>query len=75
MRVLVGTDGSVAAESALRWALSLADAEGGELIICSVRIRPFFEVTEEEIEARRSEDAEVLYGWCAPGARVESPIP
>ena len=74
MRVLVGTDGSVAAQSALRWALSLADAEGGELIICSVRIRPFFEVTEEEIEARRSEDAEVLYGWCAPARESKVPF-
>ena len=44
MRVLVGTDGSVGAQAALRWALSLADAEGGELIVSTVRIRPFFEV-------------------------------
>jgi nucleotide-binding universal stress UspA family protein len=66
MRVLVGTDGSVGAQAALRWALSLADAERGELIVSTVRTRPLFEVTETEIEARRGEYAELLYGWCAP---------
>ncbi len=65
MRVLVGTDGSVGAQAALRWALSFADAEGGELIVSTVRTRPFFEVTEEEIEARHGEYAELLFGWCA----------
>ncbi len=74
MRVLVGTDGSVAAQAALRWALSLADAEGGELIVSSVRFRPFFEASAEEIEARQSEHAELLYGWCAPARESKVPF-
>ena len=49
MRVLVGTDGSVGAQAALRWALSLVDAEGGELIVSTVRIPPLLEVLPEEI--------------------------
>jgi nucleotide-binding universal stress UspA family protein len=74
MRVLVGTDGSVGAQAALRWALSLADAEGGELIVSTVRIPPFFEVFESEIEARRGEDADQLYEWCAPARDSKVPF-
>jgi nucleotide-binding universal stress UspA family protein len=66
MRVLVGTDGSVGAQAALRWALSLVDAEGGELVVSTVRVPPLLEVLPKEIEARRREDAELLHDWCAP---------
>ena len=66
MRVLVGTDGSVGAQAALRWALSLVDVEDGELIVATVRVPPLLEVLPEEIEARRGEDAELLHEWCAP---------
>jgi nucleotide-binding universal stress UspA family protein len=66
MRVLVGTDGSVGAQAAVRWALSMVDAEGGELIVATVRVLPLLEVLPGEIEARRGEDAELLHEWCAP---------
>ncbi len=66
MRVLVGTDGSVGAQAALRWALSLVDAEDGELIVATVRIPPLLELLPGEIAARRAEDAELLHEWCAP---------
>ncbi len=66
MRVLVGTDGSVGAQAALRWALSLVDAEGGELIVSTVRVPPLLEVLPKEIEARQGEDRELLHEWCAP---------
>ena len=52
MRVLVGTDGSVGAQAALRWALSLVDVEGGELIVSTVRIPPLL---EDAAERDRSE--------------------
>lgn len=74
MRVLVGTDGSVAAQAAVRWALSLAEAEEADLIIATVRIPPFFEVSEAEIEARRSEDSELLAQWCAPARELKVPF-
>ncbi len=66
MRVLVGTEGSVGAQAALRWALSLVDAEGGELIVSTVRVPPLLEMLPEEIEARRGEEAELLHEWCGP---------
>ncbi len=74
MRVLLGTDGSVGAQAALRWALRLVDAEGGELIVSTVRIRPFFEVSQAEIDARRSEDAELLHEWCALARESKVPF-
>jgi nucleotide-binding universal stress UspA family protein len=74
MRVLVGTDGSAGAQAALCWALSVTDAEGGELIVSTVRIPPFFEVLESEKEARRGEHAELLFGWCAPARDSKVPF-
>lgn len=75
MRVLVGTDGSVGAQAALRWALSLAHAEGGELVVSTVR-KPgfFFDVTDAEIEAGRGVAAERLYEWCAPARDAKVPF-
>ena len=66
MRVLVGTDGSVGAQAALRWALTLVDGEDDELIVATVRVPPLLEMLPREIEARRAEDAALFYEWCAP---------
>ena len=64
MRVLVGLDGSVASKAALRWAAGLVRAEGGDLVVGSVRIPPFTEVLPETIEERRALEAERLEQWC-----------
>jgi len=66
VRVLVGTDGSVGAQAALRWALSLVEGEDDELIVSTVRMPPLLEMLPHEIEARRAEDAGLFYEWCAP---------
>jgi nucleotide-binding universal stress UspA family protein len=66
MRVVVGLDGSVASQAALRWAAGLVRAEGGDLVAASVRIVPFAEIWPETVEERRRGEAERLEQWCAP---------
>jgi len=66
MRILVGTDGSVGGQAALRWAIELALANGGELLIASVWRPVFAEVSNDELEVLRAEADDRLGDWCRP---------
>ncbi len=72
MRVLVGTDGSIGGQSALRWATGLAVAAGAELVIASAWQPTFVEVSVPEFETLRGEAGDRLDGWAA-AARVAQP--
>jgi nucleotide-binding universal stress UspA family protein len=73
MRILVGLDGSVASETALRWAVSVAQAENGELLVAAVRDPWFPEAWPETIEEKRGATAERLRCWSTPA--IESGVP
>jgi nucleotide-binding universal stress UspA family protein len=66
MRVLLGLDGSVASQAALRWAAALVRAEGGDLVVAAVRNPPLAEVWPETTEERRGAASEDLDRWCEP---------
>ncbi len=66
MRILVGTDGSFGGQAALRWAIELAGAAGGELVIASAWQSTFAEVSIQEFETLRDEASDRLDEWAAP---------
>ena len=74
MRIVVGTDGSVGGQAALRWALGFALAAGGELVVASAWQPTFSEVSNEEFEVLRAEAHDGLDGWCAPARAADVPF-
>jgi nucleotide-binding universal stress UspA family protein len=67
MRILVGTDGSIGGQAALRWAVGFASAiGGGEVVVGSAWQPTFAEFSNEEFEVLRTEAADRLEEWCEP---------
>ncbi len=63
MRVLVGTDGSSAAQAALAWAGELVRAKGGTLVVARAWKPSFSEVSPSEHDSLRADAAEELSRW------------
>jgi nucleotide-binding universal stress UspA family protein len=74
MRILVGTDGSVGSQAALRWAIGLAEAEHGELVVAFVWKPSFAEVAPENVEPLRAAAAERLDEACVPVRNSKVPF-
>ena len=66
MRVLVGTDGSVGSQAALRWAIGLAEANEAELVVAFVWAPSIAEVAPENVAPLRAAAAEQLDEYCVP---------
>ncbi len=65
MRIVVGIDGSVGGQAALRWAIGFVGAVGGELVIASAWQPTFAEVSIQEFETLRREAADRVDEWAA----------
>ena len=74
MRIVVGTDGSVGGQAALRWALGFAVAAGGELVVASAWQPAFWEVSNEEFELLRAEARDDLDAWCGLARAADVPF-
>ncbi len=78
-RILVGTDGSVSAEAALRWAAHLAVGTGAELVVARAWVPMQAEEPPDLYEERRREADRVLdEEWCeaarSVGARYRTAV-
>lgn len=66
-RVLVGTDGSVSAQVAVRWAVEVAVGTGSELLVANVWLPSFANVSPQIHDEMRDEASRLLdREWCAP---------
>src|SRR5690606_24918569 len=69
VRVVVGIDGSTAAENALRWAVGLTQLLGASLTVAHI-------ADESSVEVRAGDDAdlgavnEAVDAWCVPAAEA-----
>ncbi len=71
MRVLVGTDGSIGGQAAVRWAVGFTAALDGELLVGSAWQPTFAEVSNDEFEVLRAEAADRLEAWCSPARAAD----
>ena len=66
-RVLVGTDGSVSAQVAVRWAAEFAAGTGAELLVANVWLPSFANLSPQIHDEMRDDASRVLnQEWCPP---------
>ena len=73
-RIVVGVDGSAAAEAAVGWAARLAARAGAELVVAHGFAPAQAELSSERYEALRGEATKRVHAWAAPAGQAEARV-